>query len=183
MLLWYITLIYRSAQRITYKIKIWIFTVKSSNIFTASFQIWKTGSCFITHRPAALSRRRHASTAKSLGMCDTQVNIRGKRFSQILLWISRTVKGEMSKIYCHRFTVVFPPRKELQDERHKEREKEKGKGRKTIRTQTKEFQKHQYNWICRFAGLWMNQYLLCLVYLGLAFLLNFFAVGDLITEA
>jgi hypothetical protein len=67
-----------------------------------------------------------------------------------------SVKGEMSKIYCHVFTVVFSPRKEVQDERHKEKEKEKGKRSKTIPTQTKEFQKNQYNWICRFAGLWMN---------------------------
>jgi hypothetical protein len=81
----------------------------------------------------------------------------------------------------YRFTVVFSPTKEVQDDRHKE--KEKGKGRKTIPTQTKEFQKHQYNWICRFAVIWMNQYLPCLLYLGLPFLLNFFAVGDLIAEA
>jgi len=47
----------------------------------------------------------------------------------------------------------------------------------------KEFQKHQYNWIGIFAVLWMNQYLLCLLYLGLPFLLNFFAVGNLIAEA
>jgi hypothetical protein len=87
----------------------------------------------------------------------------------------------MSKIYCHRFTVVFSLRKEVQDERHKEKEKEKGS--KTIPTQTKEFQKHQYNWIGRFRGLWMNQYLPCLLCLGLLFLLNFFAVGDLIAEA
>jgi hypothetical protein len=80
-------------------------------------------------------------------------------------------------VRCLKYVIglqqCFPLRKEVQDEKHKE--KEKGEGRKTIPTQTKEFQKRQYNWICRFEGLWMNQYLLCLLYLGLPFLMNFFA--------
>lgn len=85
----------------------------------------------------------------------------------------------MSKIHCHRFTVVFSPRNEVHDERHKEKEK----GRKTIPTQRSNLRNINDNWICRFSGLWMNQYLLCLLYLGLPLLLNFFAVGDLIAEA
>jgi hypothetical protein len=141
----------------------------------SNMKIW---SCFITHCPAALSHRRPASTAIFLGRCDAQVNVRETRFNQIILWISRRIKDEISKIYCHRFRVVFSPRKKVKNERHKE----KGKGRKTILTQTKEFQKHQYKWICRFAGLWMNQYFLCLLYLGLPFLLKFFAVGDWIAD-